>query len=64
MQLSYCMGCRDRYARGGAESAHILELIYSAPAGSPPGISEKRKNRLSLKQRLLRDIWKEDTPPR
>ena len=61
VQLSYCMGCRDRYARGGAESAHILELIYSAPAGSPPGISEKRKNRLSLKQRLLRDIWKEDT---
>ena len=58
---TYCMGCRDRYARQGAESAHILELIYSAPAGDPPGISEKRKNRLTLKQRLLRDIWKEDT---
>lgn len=61
LQLTYCMGCRDRYARQGAESAHILELIYSAPAGDPPGISEKRKNRLTLKQRLLRDIWKEDT---
>ena len=59
--FSYCMGCRDRYARQGAESAHLLELIYASPAGAPPGISEKRKNRLSLKQRLLRDIWKEDT---
>lgn len=61
LQLTYCMGCRDRYARHGAESAHILELIYSAPAGSPPGLSEKRRNRLTLKQRMLRDIWKEDT---
>lgn len=61
LQLTYCMGCRDRYARHGAESAHILELIYASPAGDPPGISEKRKNRLTLKQRLLRDIWKEDT---
>lgn len=61
LQLTYCMGCRDRYARQGAESAHILELIYASPAGDPPGISEKRKNRLTLKQRLLRDIWKEDT---
>ena len=60
VQLTYCMGCRDRYARQGAESAHILELIYSAPAGSPPGLSEKRRNRLTLKQRLLREIWKED----
>lgn len=61
LQLTYCMGCRDRYARQGAESAHLLELVYASPAGSPPGISEKRKNRLSLKKRLLRDIWKEDT---
>ena len=35
VQLTYCMGCRDRYARAGAESAHILELVYSAPAGAP-----------------------------
>ena len=46
LQLTYCMGCRDRYARSGAESAHILELVYGAPSGSPPGISEKRRNRL------------------
>ncbi len=59
-QLTYCMGCRDRYARAGAESAHILELAYGARAGSPPGISEKRRNRLELRGRLLREFWGED----
>ena len=60
VQLTYCMGCRDRYARAGAESAHILELVYGAAAGAPPGISEKRRNRLELKRRMLREIWMED----
>ncbi len=60
VQLTYCMGCRDRYARAGAESAHILELVYGANAGNPPGISEKRRNRLELRRRLLREIWGED----
>ncbi len=60
VQLTYCMGCRDRYARAGAESAHILELVYSAPAGAPPGISEKRRNRLELRRRFLREIYMED----
>ncbi len=60
VQLTYCMGCRDRYARAGAESVHILELVYGAGAGSPPGISEKRRNRLELRRRLLRELWGED----
>ena len=60
LQLTYCMGCRDRYARAGAESRHILELVYGVPAGAPPGISEKRRNRLELRRRLLRDIWGEN----
>lgn len=60
VQLTYCMGCRDRYARAGAESAHIIELVYGAPASSPPGISEKRRNRLELRRGLLRELWGED----
>ncbi len=60
LQLTYCMGCRDRYARAGAESAHMLELVYGAAAGAAPGISEKRRNRLELKRRMLREIWMED----
>jgi Fe-S oxidoreductase len=60
--ITYCMACRDRLAREGRESRHILELAYGSDAGSPPDISEKRYNRLALKKRLLNDIWKETTP--
>lgn len=60
--LSYCMACRDRLAREGRESRHILELVYGGGAGSPPDISEKRYNRLSLKKRLLEDFWGEKMP--
>ena len=58
--ISYCMACRDRFARHGRESRHILELCYGTDAGSPPDISEKRKNRLSLKNELLQEIWLEE----
>ena len=58
--ISYCMACRDRFARQGRESRHILELCYGTDAGSPPDISEKRKNRLSLKNELLQEVWLED----
>ncbi len=59
--ISYCMACRDRFARQGRESRHILELIYGTDAGAPPDISVKRYNRLSLKNELLRDFWHEET---
>ena len=59
--LSYCMACRDRFARQGRESRHLLELVYGTDAGAPPDISEKRWNRLSLKKELLRELWGEET---
>lgn len=62
--ISYCMACRDRFAREGRESRHILELIYGTDAGAPPDISEKRYNRLTLKNTLLRELWKEETQMR
>ena len=58
--VSYCMACRDRFARQGRESRHILELVYGTDAGAPPDISEKRRNRLTLKNELLRDLWLEE----
>ena len=58
--ITYCMSCRDRFAREGHEAHHILEMIYGTDAGSPPDISEKRYNRLSLKQNLLKNIWNKD----
>lgn len=59
--ISYCMACRDRFARAGRESKHILELVYGTDAGTPPDISEKRYNRLRLKNELLTDLWGEST---
>ena len=58
--ISYCMACRDRFARQGRESRHILELVYGTDAGAPPDISEKRYNRLTLKNELLRELWLEE----
>ena len=59
--ISYCMACRDRFAREGRESKHILELIYGTDAGAPPDISEKRYNRLTLKKELRWELWQEET---
>ena len=59
--ISYCMACRDRFARKGRESRHLLELCYGTDAGAPPDISEKRRNRLALKKELLLDLWQEET---
>ncbi len=58
--ISYCMACRDRFARQGRESRHILELCYGTDAGAPPDISEKRRNRLTLKNELLQEVWMEE----
>ncbi len=57
--ISYCMACRDRFAREGRESRHILELVYGTDAGAPPDISEKRYNRLTLRNDMLRDVFGE-----
>lgn len=58
--ITYCMACRDRFAREGRESRHILELVYGTSADSVPDISQKRYNRLMLKISLLKELWKED----
>ena len=58
--LSYCMACRDRFAREGRESMHLLELVYGTSADHCPDISEKRYNRLSLKNQLLSEVWNEE----
>lgn len=58
--LSYCMACRDRFAREGRESMHLLELVYGTSADHCPDISQKRYNRLNLKNTLLEEVWNEE----
>lgn len=59
--LTYCMACRDQFSRAGADTCHILELTYGIEPGQVPDISGRRANRLRLRERLLKDIWKEET---
>lgn len=61
--ITYCMACRDRFAREGHASQHILELIYGASASECPDISEKRYNRLNLRNTLLKELWNQEVTP-
>lgn len=61
ISITYCMACRDRLVRAGSKAQHITELIYETPADETPDISQKRANRLRLKETLLKEIWKEET---
>lgn len=58
--LSYCMACRDRFAREGRQSMHLLELVYGTSADDCPDISRKRYNRLGLKNQLRAELWNEE----
>ena len=59
--ITYCMACRDRFARAGQETHHLLELVYGKDAQDAPDISEKRRNRRALKRDLLLEYWNEET---
>ncbi len=58
--VTYCMACRDRLRRQGADAVHYSELVYGTGADDMPDLSAKRRNRLKLKQTLLKEIWKEE----
>ena len=58
--LTYCMACRDQFQRAGKDSIHILELACQVDPGPVPDLSLRRANRLKLKEKLQRELWKEE----
>ncbi|WP_031513695.1 pyridine nucleotide-disulfide oxidoreductase/dicluster-binding protein [Desulfofalx alkaliphila] len=61
----YCAICRDNFAAKGKKTYHLLDLIYgeanpSAPARRGPGYSQRRENRVRLKNKLLKEVWGEE----
>ena len=58
--LTYCMACRDQFQRAGKDSIHILELACQVEPGPVPDLSLRRANRLKLKEKLQRELWKEE----
>lgn len=66
--LAYCAMCRDRLAKAGKRTAHLLDFIWESgpknhdPAErEDPGFSDRHENRARLKDRFLREVWKERT---
>lgn len=58
--VTYCMACRDRFTRNGRENRHVLELLYGPENAVSPDISQRRINRVALKNRLLREVYNEE----
>lgn len=54
--ITYCINCRDSFAHAGKEAVHILDLLFGD--GKSPQktatVSERRENRIRLKNNLLK----------
>jgi len=59
--ITYCSNCRDIFAAAGKPSWHILDILFGlgSEIRPQPGISERRNNRMKLKQQLLNEFWNE-----
>jgi len=63
--LVYCAMCKDLFVSGGKRTLHILDLIFGNDTESialrkMPTLSDRHKNRVLLKIRLLREMWGEE----
>jgi Fe-S oxidoreductase len=61
--ITYCSNCRDIFARAGKPVWHILDILFSLEKNNNARltVSQRRNNRMELKQKLLNEFWKE--PP-
>ncbi|SHJ25818.1 pyridine nucleotide-disulfide oxidoreductase/dicluster-binding protein [Halodesulfovibrio aestuarii] len=69
--LTYCAMCRDMLARTGKRTIHLLDILFpncnaalsccdADPATIPvTGFSDRRENRIRLKEHLLTTVWGE-----
>ena len=62
--VTYCIMCRDMIAKTGKRAMHLYDLLYPRrddPGARPsPGYSARRENRVHLREKLLRDVWRQD----
>jgi hypothetical protein len=64
--IAYCVNCRDAFLKAGKESAHILEILLGEDRAGRrlATVTERRRNRTSLKRRLLKAHWGEEMEER
>jgi hypothetical protein len=65
--VTYCAMCRDFFARRGKRTLHLLDYIFGEPAADlaaapAVGFSQRHENRARLKEKLLKEIWRETMP--
>lgn len=64
--VTTCAMCRDRLARSGKRTYHLLDLLFPGSGGDPaerpdPGFSGRREERARLKRSLLATVWGEES---
>ena len=62
--IAYCINCRDSFLEAGKESVHILDLLFgngTVPEHSAT-LTERRENRIKLKNDLMKKYWGEQMP--
>ncbi len=57
--ITYCINCRDTFARVKKPVFHILDLLFTVNDMNhmPPTITERRHNRMILKTQMLNEFW-------
>lgn len=60
--ITYCINCRDIFKEEGKQVLHIMDLLFGIHDTDSrlPGLTERRKNRVHLKEKLLKEIWGEE----
>jgi hypothetical protein len=58
----YCINCREVFQDAGKESLHILDLLFDVNPEDRklPDFTERRANKIILKERLLKEFWNEE----
>lgn len=56
--ITYCINCRDAFLHEGKDAVHILDLVFGTKPYLPT-VTERRENRIKLKDMLLREFWRE-----
>lgn len=60
--LAYCANCRDIFAKAGKPTYHIFDILFNLNDSSRPSptFTQRRKNRILLKNELLKRFWNYD----
>jgi Fe-S oxidoreductase len=63
--VTYCTNCNDSFTLESKDSVHILDLLFSGKTKRDglPSLSDRRSNRIAVKQALLKDAQQPEFIP-